>query len=167
VVSFLLAFPPIAYMHYSSPNSCYISCPSHPPLLDHSNYTWRRVQVVKLLIMQFSPTFRHLISTDLPIGSLQIGLFLVMEWLSLWKKETVACVNIPMTSQLDRNAMVSEPRFKPGATEIQSKITNYWTTTIGIFTTFLYFLCTRYLLASIQTNQIRNLTCGYMMLETY
>jgi hypothetical protein len=24
-------------------------CPSHPPWLDHSNYTWRRVQVMKLL----------------------------------------------------------------------------------------------------------------------
>jgi hypothetical protein len=31
-------------------------CPSHPPWLDHSNYTWRRVQAMKLLIMQFSPT---------------------------------------------------------------------------------------------------------------
>jgi hypothetical protein len=30
--------------------------PSHPPWLGHSNYTWRRVQVMKLLIMQFSPT---------------------------------------------------------------------------------------------------------------
>jgi hypothetical protein len=30
-----------------------MSCPSHPPWLDHSNYTWRRVQVMKLLIMQF------------------------------------------------------------------------------------------------------------------
>jgi hypothetical protein len=28
------------------PNSCYIPCPSHPPWLDHSNYTCRRVQVV-------------------------------------------------------------------------------------------------------------------------
>jgi hypothetical protein len=28
---------------------------SHPPWLDHSNYTWRRVQVMKLLVMQFSP----------------------------------------------------------------------------------------------------------------
>jgi hypothetical protein len=27
------------------------TCPSHPPWLDHSNYTWRRVQVMKLLIM--------------------------------------------------------------------------------------------------------------------
>jgi hypothetical protein len=26
-------------------------CPSHPPWHDHSNYTWRRVQVMKLLIM--------------------------------------------------------------------------------------------------------------------
>jgi hypothetical protein len=36
--------------------SCYIPCLSHPPWLDHSNYTWHRVQVMKLLIMQFSPT---------------------------------------------------------------------------------------------------------------
>jgi hypothetical protein len=26
-------------------------CPSHSPWLDHSNFTWRRVQVMKLLIM--------------------------------------------------------------------------------------------------------------------
>jgi hypothetical protein len=31
VVSFLLAFPPITYMHSSSPHSCYMPCPSHPP----------------------------------------------------------------------------------------------------------------------------------------
>jgi hypothetical protein len=30
--------------------------PSHPSLLDYSNYTWNRVQVMKLIIMQFSPT---------------------------------------------------------------------------------------------------------------
>jgi hypothetical protein len=51
VVSFLLAFPPISYMHSSSPHSCYLPCPSHPCWRDHSNYTWRRVQVMKLLIM--------------------------------------------------------------------------------------------------------------------
>jgi hypothetical protein len=28
-------------------------CPPHRPWLDHSNYTWRRVQVMKLLIMQY------------------------------------------------------------------------------------------------------------------
>jgi hypothetical protein len=37
-------------------------CPSHPPLLDHSDYVWRGVQVMKVLIMQFSPISRHFIS---------------------------------------------------------------------------------------------------------
>jgi hypothetical protein len=34
----------------------------HPPRLEYSNYTWRRVQITKLLVMQFSPFFRHLIA---------------------------------------------------------------------------------------------------------
>jgi hypothetical protein len=29
--------------------------------LDYSNYTWRRVQITKLLVMQFSPFSNHLI----------------------------------------------------------------------------------------------------------
>jgi hypothetical protein len=29
-------------------------CPYPPPWLDHSNYTWRRVEGMKLFIMQFS-----------------------------------------------------------------------------------------------------------------
>jgi hypothetical protein len=44
------------------PHSCYMSCPSYSLWLDHSNYTLRRVQVMKLLIMQFSPTLRHFTS---------------------------------------------------------------------------------------------------------
>jgi hypothetical protein len=36
--------------------------PSHPPRFDYSNYTWRRVQITKLLVMQFSAFSRHLIS---------------------------------------------------------------------------------------------------------
>jgi hypothetical protein len=51
VVSFLLAFPPIIYMRSSSLHSCYMARPSHPPRLDYSNYTWRRVQIMKLLGM--------------------------------------------------------------------------------------------------------------------
>jgi hypothetical protein len=35
--------------------------PSHPPRLDSSNYTWRRVQITKLLVTQFSSPSRHLI----------------------------------------------------------------------------------------------------------
>jgi hypothetical protein len=37
------------------PHSCYMPRPSDPPWLDHSNYIWRGVQVMKLLNMQFSP----------------------------------------------------------------------------------------------------------------
>jgi hypothetical protein len=29
---------------------CYIPCPSHPPWLHYSNYTWRGVHVTKLLV---------------------------------------------------------------------------------------------------------------------
>jgi hypothetical protein len=41
-----------------------------PPWLDHFNYTWRRVQVMKRLIMQFSPTSGRFISLR---GDLQTG----------------------------------------------------------------------------------------------
>jgi hypothetical protein len=59
---FLLAFPPISYIHSSSHHSCYMWSQSHPPWFDHSNYTWRRLQVVKLLIMLFSRYYCHVIS---------------------------------------------------------------------------------------------------------
>jgi hypothetical protein len=48
----ILYIPPL-------PHACYMPCPSHPPWLDHSNYTWQRVQAMKLLIMQFFPTSYH------------------------------------------------------------------------------------------------------------
>jgi hypothetical protein len=35
------------------PHSCYMHRSSHPSWFDYSNYTWRRVQVMKLLIMQY------------------------------------------------------------------------------------------------------------------
>jgi hypothetical protein len=35
----------------------YIPCPSHPSWLDHSNFIWRRVRVMKLLTMQFYSVF--------------------------------------------------------------------------------------------------------------
>jgi hypothetical protein len=41
--------------------------PSHLPRLDYSNYTWRRVQIMKLLVMQFSSFSRHLIPFGLNI----------------------------------------------------------------------------------------------------
>jgi hypothetical protein len=42
------------------PHSCYMPCPSHPPSLDHSNYVWRGVLVMKVLIMQFPPISCHI-----------------------------------------------------------------------------------------------------------
>jgi hypothetical protein len=42
---------PICIAHF---RACYLPWPPHPPWLDYSNYTWRRVQAMKLLIMQFS-----------------------------------------------------------------------------------------------------------------
>jgi hypothetical protein len=46
--------------HSFSPHACYMLSPSHRRL-DHSNYIWRRVQVIKLLIMKFSSTSCHFI----------------------------------------------------------------------------------------------------------
>jgi hypothetical protein len=42
------------------PHSCYMSCPS-PPWLEHSNYIWRGVQVMKFLNLQFSSVSHHFI----------------------------------------------------------------------------------------------------------
>jgi hypothetical protein len=62
VFSFRLAFPPILLYVFLFAHSCYMPCSSHTPWLDHSNFTWRRVQVIKFPIMQFSPTSGHFIS---------------------------------------------------------------------------------------------------------
>jgi hypothetical protein len=61
VVTFHLAFPLITHIRSSSPK-CNMACPSHHPWLDHSSCTWRRVQVMKLLIMLLSPTSYHFTS---------------------------------------------------------------------------------------------------------
>jgi hypothetical protein len=36
-------------------HSCYIPRPSHPPRLDYSNYTWRRLQITKILFQFLHP----------------------------------------------------------------------------------------------------------------
>jgi hypothetical protein len=59
VVSFLLAFPPISYMHSLSPPFVLHSLRiSSSFWLDHSNYGLWGVQVMKLLVMQFLPISR-------------------------------------------------------------------------------------------------------------
>jgi hypothetical protein len=40
-------------IYFSSSTACYGNCERHPPLLYHSNYTWRRSGDTNLFIMQF------------------------------------------------------------------------------------------------------------------
>jgi hypothetical protein len=47
----------VCISHFS--DACYMPRPSHLPLVDHPNNNWRSIQVMKLLIMQSSPTSRH------------------------------------------------------------------------------------------------------------
>jgi hypothetical protein len=46
---------------HSPPNAFHVLCPSHP-YLSHSNYIWRKLQVMKLLSVQLFP-WRHFINT--------------------------------------------------------------------------------------------------------
>jgi hypothetical protein len=59
---FPLAFLRKTYKRSSSLHSCCMPYPSNSSCLHHSNYTWRRLQVIKLLDMQLSPPCRHFVS---------------------------------------------------------------------------------------------------------
>jgi hypothetical protein len=67
-------------------HSCYMPCPSHPPWPDHSNYIWWRVQVMKLLIMQFSPTSCHFVSlrSKYPCTEASQIWYARCLWITLW-----------------------------------------------------------------------------------
>jgi hypothetical protein len=54
-ILYAFLFPPL--------HSCYMPCPSHPPRLDHSNYIWQIVQIIKLLITQFIPNIKCIFLT--------------------------------------------------------------------------------------------------------
>jgi hypothetical protein len=58
---FANGFPSKLYMQSSSSHPCYMSCLFHPPWLGQSNCMWRKVQVMKLLILQFSQTAYYFI----------------------------------------------------------------------------------------------------------
>jgi hypothetical protein len=60
VFSFLLSFKLKSYLDSSSPPSTLHNL-SLSPWLYHSNYTWRRLRVIKILISQFSPLSHHFI----------------------------------------------------------------------------------------------------------
>jgi hypothetical protein len=54
-LSFLLDFSSITYINSTSPPVRAICLATSSSLTYHSNYTWRRVQVMELLIIQRSP----------------------------------------------------------------------------------------------------------------
>jgi hypothetical protein len=49
------------YAHLTSPHAHHMPRQSNPPCFDHPNNTGRRVQIMQLLIMKFSPTTCHFI----------------------------------------------------------------------------------------------------------
>jgi hypothetical protein len=70
VVSFLPAFEPNSVRIPLLSHSYYMPFPSHPPLLDRYNYTWRRVQITKLLVMQFSLHLSSLFAPNILLSTL-------------------------------------------------------------------------------------------------
>jgi hypothetical protein len=63
LVFLAVSFPPTTYMRSSSPPFVLHAQPiSSSSRLDYSNYTrtWRRVQITKLFVTQYSPPSRHL-----------------------------------------------------------------------------------------------------------
>jgi hypothetical protein len=48
------AFPLNPCMQLFSPHECQMPCPSHSPWIDYENFIWRRMQVLKHYVMEFS-----------------------------------------------------------------------------------------------------------------
>jgi len=59
--------PSLRFLHQnpvctsSLPHTCYMPHPSHSSRFDHPNSVWWAIQIIKLLIMQFSPLPCHLV----------------------------------------------------------------------------------------------------------
>jgi hypothetical protein len=69
VISFLQVFLKI-FVHTSIPfHACYVLCPSHPPGFDYP-IIWWEVEIMKILIMQFSPVSCRLSDKALPVWML-------------------------------------------------------------------------------------------------
>jgi hypothetical protein len=86
----LSTHPPTFWLPHQYPicisvfsHACYMPCPSHPTWLDHSNYVWWGVQVMKLLIMQFSPLSCHFVPVRTkysPQHPVSLAYPLILKW---------------------------------------------------------------------------------------
>jgi hypothetical protein len=79
--------------------------PSHPPLLEHSNYIGRRVQ---LLIMQFSPTLPAYIYTVFTVQAYQTSQYVVpwggiflYKWRSSFSRSSDGEINVQSACALN------------------------------------------------------------------
>jgi hypothetical protein len=89
-----------------------MSRPPHPPRLYNSNYTWRRLQIMKLLVMQFPPTSRHSIplwskySPQHPVLKHPQFMFLIVQWLPGLKRPGSEADHSPPTCAEVKNTWI-------------------------------------------------------------
>jgi hypothetical protein len=62
VVSFFQVSPPESCVHSLVPTTCHMPSPPHLYSVGHRNIIWHGVQVMNLLVIQFSPVFCHFLS---------------------------------------------------------------------------------------------------------
>jgi hypothetical protein len=84
--------------------------PSHPPRLHCSNNTWRRVQIMKLFIMQFSPVTSSLFGPNIHLSTLFSNT--TSPWSTLNDRDCNKDINNTKTKEVDSEcyALWSEPK---------------------------------------------------------
>jgi hypothetical protein len=94
VAPFILNIPQKSCTHFSSPYACYMRFTYHLPRLDYSNYTWRRVQITKLLVIQFlqPPVTSSLLSPNNLLSTLLSNNFSVVRMWTDVLEEHIASI---------------------------------------------------------------------------
>ena len=64
MVSFFQVSTPEPCMHSLVPTTCHIPSPPHLYSVGHHNIIWHGVQIMNLLVIQFSPVFCHFLSLN-------------------------------------------------------------------------------------------------------
>jgi hypothetical protein len=100
LVSLLMRFLSITHIYPSSVDSLYLFRQSHFPYLCHCNFSWWRVGVMSLLIMQISPVSSYLISP--------------------WSK-----YSLQQSVLIQLNSLLIPQRLRPSFVPIQNNMQNY------------------------------------------